>query len=275
MRPRLFRTLSLLCLLPSLLLMSMTASAQFEKPRNRLQLPMSTPVTVRVSLPQTQLEASSSPGVSSATGGMVAAAIADMRMDRHLTPQLERLRVEMPARDYANLLVEALRSELTTIGAFPLSDVRVDGTTGATDGAVLDVDAMYYMTPYFRDLRVVLQVRLTRPGAKEPEFSQRLIHDMPAEGIGYFSGPSEMAAAWARVDGARAAAHVETGLRELARMLAYELRHTPRFGRISGKQREWREGEFTTYGVAENQDGQRVWLRLRNGYLASVPAQTE
>lgn len=270
------RMLSWLCL-PLFLLIASTASAQYEKPRNQLQLPMPTAVTVRISLPQTRLEASSSPGVSSATGGAIAAAIADARMDRHLTPQLERLRTEMPSRDYAAMLADALRAELGTIDGFKLADVRVDTTDSprTTADALLEVDAAYYMTPYFRDFRVVLQVRLGRPGVKEPDFSQRLIYDMPAEGVGYFSGPSDMAAAWARLDGARAAAHVEAGFRELARMLAHELKRTPRFGRIPGRQREWREGEYTTYGVTEIDGGERVWLRLRNGYLASVPARVE
>jgi hypothetical protein len=269
MRDRLIRTLSLLLLL----LASMAVHAQYEKPRNRLQLPLSAPVTVRVALPQTRLEASDAPGVSSAAagpvGGPIAATIADARMDRHLGPQLERLRAEMPQRDYAAVLVEALRTELAATPGFPVADIRTDT---ASAGPTLQVEASYYMTPYFRDFRVVLRARLTRTGQQEPDFSQQLFYDMPAEGIDYFSGPSDMAAAWSRLDGVRAAAHVESGLRELARMLAYELQRSPKFGRIPGKQREWREGTFTTYGVAENGHGGRAWLRLRNGHLASVPA---
>jgi hypothetical protein len=169
-----------------------------------------------------------------------------------------------------------VRTELAAMEGFPLADVRTRTAADTpADGPLLDVDAAYYMTPYFRDFRVLLQVRLTQPGRKEADFSQQLFYDMPAEGIGYFSGPSDMAAAWARLDGARASAHVEAGLRELARMLAYELQRSPKFGRIPGKQREWREGDFTTYGVAETGDGQRAWLRLRNGHLASVPAPGE
>jgi hypothetical protein len=266
--------------LPIMLLVSAAAQAQYEKPRNRLQLPLSTPVTVRVALPQTQLEASDAPGVSSAgagpVGGAIAATIADARMDRHLGPQLERLRAEMPPRDYTAVLAEALHAELAATEGFPVAEVRTDAAAdAAVEGPLLDIDAAYYMTPYFRDFRVVLRARVTRPGRKEPDFSQQLFYDMPAEGIGYFSGPSDMAAAWSRLDGARAAAHVEAGLRGLARMLAYELRRSPKFGRIPGKQREWREGEFTTYGVVETGDGRRAWLRLRNGHLASVPAPGE
>ena len=280
MRHRLMLTLFLPIILPTMLLISAAAQAQYEKPRNRLQLPLSTPVTVRVALPQTQLEASDAPGVSSAAagpvGGAIAATIADARMDRHLGPQLVRLRAEMPQRDYAAVLIEALRAELAATEGFPVADVR----TGAAavvgdDGPLLEVDAAYYMTPYFRDFRIVLRARLTRTGQKEPDFSQELFYDMPAQGIDYFSGPADMAAAWSRLDGARAAAHVEAGLRELARMLAYELRRSPKFGRIPGKQREWREGQFTTYGVAETGSGERAWLRLRNGHLASVPAAGE
>lgn len=271
-----FLPIILALILPTMLLISATAQAQSEKPRNRLQLPLSTPVTVRVALPQTQLEASDAPGVSTAgagpVGGAVAAPIADARMDRHLGPQLQRLLAEMPRRDYAVVLIEALRAELAATEGFPIADVRTGAAAdAAVDGPLLEVDAAYYMTPYFRDFRIVLQARLTRAGQKEPDFSQQLFYDMPAQGIDYFSGPADMAAAWARLDGAAAAAHVEAGLRELARMLAYELRRSPKFGRIPGKQREWREGQFTTYGVAETASGERVWLRLRNGHLASVP----
>lgn len=280
MRHRLMLTLFLPIILPTMLLISATAQAQYEKSRNRLQLPLSTPVTVRVALPQTQLEASDAPGVSSAgagpVGGAIADTIADARMDRHLGPQLLRLRAEMPPRDYVAVLVEALRAELAATEGFPVADVRTGtAAAAAVDGPLLEVDAAYYMTPYFRDFRIVLRARLTRTGQKEPDFSQQLFYDMPAEGIGYLSGPSDMAAAWARLDGARASAHVDAGLRELARMLAYELRRSPKFGRIPGKQREWREGQFTTYGVAETGSGERAWLRLRNGHLASVPAAGE
>jgi hypothetical protein len=271
------RTQLLPIILPIMLLISAAAQAQYEKPRNRLQLPLSTPVIVRVTLPQTQLEASDAPGVSTAgagpVGGAIAATIADARMDRHLGPQLVRLRAEMPARDYAAVLVEALRTELAATEGFPVADVRTGAAAdAAVDDPLLDVDAAYYMTPYFRDFRIVLRARLTRTGQKEPDFSQQLFYDMPAQGIDYFSGPADMATAWARLDGARASAHVEAVLRELARMLAYELRRSPKFGRIPGKQREWREGQFTTYGVAETGSGERAWLRLRNGHLASVPA---
>lgn len=280
MRHRLMLTLCLPIILPTMLLISAAAQAQYEKPRNRLQLPLSTPVTVRVALPQTQLEASDAPGVSTAgagpAGGAIAATIADARMDRHLGPQLARLRAEMPPRDYVALLAEALRAELAATEGFPIAEVRTNAAADtAVDGPRLDVDAAYYMTPYFRDFRIVLRARLTRTGQKEPDFSQQLFYDMPAQGIDYFSGPSDMAAAWARLDGARASAHVDAGLRELARMLAYELRRSPKFGRIPGKQREWREGQFTTYGVAETGSGDRAWLRLRNGHLASVPAPGE
>lgn len=277
MRHRLMLTLFLPIILPTMLLLSAAAQAQYEKPRNRLQLPLSTPVTVRVALPQTQLEASDAPGVSSAAagpiGGSIAATIADARMDRHLGPQLVRLRAEMPTRDYAAVLTEALRTELATTEGFPVADVRSSAAADAAiDGPLLDVDAAYYMTPYFRDFRIVPRARLIPPGRKDPDFSQQLFYDMPAEGIDYFSGPADMAAAWSRLDGARASAHVEAGLRELARMLAYELRRSPKFGRIPGKQREWRDGTFTTYGVAETASGDRAWLRLRNGQLVSVPA---
>lgn len=280
MRHRLMLTLFLPIILPTMLLISAAAQAQYEKPRNRLQLPLSTPVTVRLALPQTQLEASDAPGVSTAgagpVGGAIAATIADARMDRHLGPQLLRLRAEMPPRDYAAVLAEALRAELAATEGFPVADIRTGAAAdAAVDGPLLDIDAAYYMTPYFRDFRIVLRARLTRTGQKEADFSQQLFYDMPAQGIDYFSGPSDMAAAWSRLDGARASAHVDAGLRELARMLAYELRRSPKFGRIPGKQREWREGQFTTYGVAETGSGERAWLRLRNGHLASVPAAGE
>lgn len=265
------------------------AQAMIEKPRNRIALPMTVPVVVDIRMPQKEIESKPAEAYGGALPGTIAgeisSAIARSREEKYVDPLLRRLRSEMPTRDYATILEAALRSELESAGLVRIQRIDRIGT-GPGNASAADPEAQafaisgsYYMTSFMRDLRVELYVRygkrstLASPNRDRagPEFSQRLFYDMPATGIGYFSGPAGMAEAWESLTGDQAADHVERGFRELAKMLAYELQRKPRFGRIPGKQYEWRDGQYATYGATEIREGDRAWLRMRSGALVSVP----
>ena len=277
-----------------LLVTTTTLHAQYIKPRNRLALPLEPPMDVMIQLDQTMLESdpAASTGIvvtnAGAIGGLaggIASEIGEARMRHHLDPVLARLRQEMPSRNYTKLLEAALRDKLAStlqIGDIHILPKSVGGgptarMPSANNRRVLLVVARYTMTPGYRDLRVSLNTRIDPPampslGRKDdPDFFQTLFYDVPASGIGYFSGPKDMATSWSTMRGEDAASHVQAGLEQLAAMLAWELAHKPKFGRISGKQFEWRDGQYTTYGSVETEHDGRRWLRLRNGHLASVP----
>lgn len=277
-----------------LLLTATTLHAQYIKPRNRLALPSEQPMDVMIQLDQTMLESdpAAANGIvvmnAGAIGGLaggIASEIGEARMRHHLDPVLARLRQEMPSRNYTELLEAALRDKLA--GTLQIGDIRilpkpVDGapttwTPSANNRRLLQVRARYTMTAGYRDLRISLDARINPPVTPalcrkdDPDFSQTLFYDVPATGIGYFSGPKDMATSWSAMSGEEAASHIEAGLEQLTAMLAWELAHKPKFGRTPGKQFEWRDGQYTTYGSVETEHDGRRWLRLRNGHLASVP----
>jgi hypothetical protein len=287
------RLLPALCLL----LATTTLHAQYLKPRNRLALPLEHPVDVVIQLDQTTLEADaatavgipgSNSGALGALAGGIAAEIGEARMRHHLDPVLARLQKEMPPQNYAALLEVELRDRLAgtlQIGAIHILPTPVDGAgptasaPTATDRRILFVQARYAMTVGYRDLRIRLNARMNppptlQPGRKatDPDFFQVMFYDVPATGIGYFSGPKDMAAAWSTMRGEDLAGHVKAGLGQLAAMLAWELARKPKFGRTPGKQFEWRDGQYGTYGSVETERDGRRWLRLRDGRLVSVQA---
>ena len=209
-------------------------------------------------------------------------------------PFLVQLNASIPAADYGAVLQEAVRKQLgaaqfthiTKVAVHAATAAEIEGPSrGNPDEQVLALDVRYYLAPYFKTLRVAMTARLgareivtASPSSNEaPSFVQEFYYDVPADRGGFMRTPrSGNAEYWTKMGGQAVGAQILAGMDEVMAMLAYELGRQPRFGRIPGKQIAWQEAnQNSTYGVFERQVGDRQWLRLRNGRIASVPARAQ
>jgi hypothetical protein len=276
-----------------LFLLAAPASAQvyehWERPRNALTLPVSSPVTVDIYLPQEQLyalELSTNPML---VGGLAGALV--MNRNDSINDRQEgiaaRLMADVPEVDYDKLLNDAFVEHVGAAQFTQIKRVTVHraspadvekATPGDPDEQTLSLVVRYYLSPALRDLRVVMAARLgprglvtALPSAKQqPAFTQFLVYDVPGVKRAFASEESRTAV-WTEMGGGAIADHVRAGMEGVMAMLAYELGTGPSFGRLPGKQIAWAEGQTFNYGVAESHVGDRMLVRLRNGLLVSLP----
>lgn len=276
-------------LLPALLglLFAGTAHAQWIKPTNTLVLPLAEPLEVHLVMPQEALGYSAYVGRStiSPIGDALAAQNMHRQEDTHLRPVLARMNAALPHDGRADRLATAVREALATVPGLQVGSLAVHrGVAPADlpkgDGArkILLLVARQEMAFGFFSLDVVLEARyglasevLSFEGKPKLQFAQTLIASFPrpagGKGGGVFGWMEVSAKAWDDLGPTVIGGMVDTGLRDVAAMLAYELQRRPRFGRIPGKQ----HAVGDQYAVVEHEAGDRVWLRLRNGRLGSLP----
>lgn len=269
-----------------------SAHAQWIKPTNTLALPLAEPVEVILVMPDEALGYSAyvSRSTISPLGDALATNSIRGQEEKHLRPALARLNAAIPASQRADRLATAVRESLATVpglqvasltvhrGVHPADLPRGDGTR-----RVLLLVAHQSMAYGFFSLDVELEARyglasevFTFEGKPKLLFAQTLTASFPrpagGKGGGLFGWMEQSAASWEALGADAVAGMVDTGLRDVAAMLAYELQRRPRFGRLPGKQLAVGD----TYGVVEHLAGDRAWVRLRNGRLGSLPkAHTE
>lgn len=275
-----------------LLLIAAPAYAQvyevWERPRNALALPISTPIAVDIYLPQKQLYAldiSMNPMVGGLAGALIMNK-ADGISDRQ-DSVAGRLWAEMPGVDYGKLLHDAFLkhvgsgqfTQIKRVTVHQATPTEVEkATPGDPDEQTLALVVRYYLSPALRDLRIVMAARLgpralvTAPprANRHPDFTQFLIYDVPGSKRTFASEESR-SAVWTDMGGDAIAGHVRAGMEDLMAMLPYELGTKPAFGRVPGKQIAWAEGQTFNYGIAVSHMGDRMLVRLRNGVLVSLP----
>lgn len=261
----------------------------WERPRNALTLPVSSPLAVDIYLPQEQLYALEISNNPMLVGGLVGALIMnknDSTNDRQ-DGIAGRLMADAPEVDYGQLLHDAFVKHVgpaqftqikrVTVHRASPADVE-KATPGDPDEQTLSLVVRYYLSPALRDLRIVMAARLgpralvTAPPStsQQPAFTQFLIYDVPGLKRTFASEESRTAV-WTGMGGGAIADHVRAGMESVMAMLAYELGTGPSFGRLPGKQIAWAEGQTFNYGVAESHAGDRMLVRLRNGVLVSLP----
>lgn len=261
----------------------------WERPRNNLSLPVSEPIAIEIRVPQTQLVTASAAMNPMTAGGLTIGIAAILEnADEAATA---KLRQDMPVQDYGELLRNALRRNLDERQFASIKGISVyrgESANGKSiepgDGEeqVLALRLRYYLTPRQRSLQVSLDARfgprrtVISGGSDETSvrFSQRIIYDVLGDAR-MFAKPSTRAKVWADIGGSGVAALIAEGIDAVAILLASELGTSPRFGRISGKQIAWSDGSYARYGVVERTDGNRNLLRIRNGWLVSLPRTAE
>lgn len=278
--PRLLLTLlALLC--------TGAAHAQWIKPTNTLVLPLAEPLEVHLVMPEETLGYSAYVARStiSPVGDALAAENMHRQEDTHLRPVLARMNAALPQGGRADLLATAVREALATVPGLQVGSLAVhrgvapaDLPNGDGTRKILLLVARQEMAFGFFSLDVVLEARygpasevLKFTGKPKLLFAQTLIASFPrpagGEGGGLFGWMEQSAKVWDGLGAEAIDSMVQTGLRDVAAMLAYELQRRPRFGRIPGKQLAVGD----QYAVVEREAGDRVWLRLRNGRLGSLP----
>jgi hypothetical protein len=253
----------------------------WERPRNALALPVPGATTVEIYLPQSELYTET--GAYLMMGGAVPAAITAI-LESKDEAAAARLRDNLPAQDFDKLLMEAFSKHLDARHFATITKVVVHhgepaaieaSNPGAPEEQVLALRFRYYLTPRLASLRVAATARLgarkivTSAPRKDapPLFSQELAYEIP--GASFFALPSTRAEAWSSMGGPAVAEQIADGVDTVMAMLASEMGTQPRFGRLTGKQIAW----GTSYGVVENSTGDRDWIRMRNGWLVSVPVR--
>lgn len=267
------------------------AQGYLGKPHNDLRFPIETPVDVEVHLTQRDLEYQRLVyrGIGlSPLGDALAAARLEKKETEHIDPAMAALTATPGNLGAANLLAQALREALAEVPGLTLGEMTVydadhpppPANAPPADRMVLLVRGYYSMLPMFSGFRVELQAvygQRSRALSEDPKvrnktaFLQRVFHDVGTAAPGMWTDPETTVPHWQQVGIERIREHAAEGLRETARMLAYELQRRPRTGRIPGKQYGWVDGPIINYGALETRRDGRAWLRVRNGHLVSVP----
>lgn len=283
LRARLVRLIAA-CLLLLPVVQAQAQNLIWERPRNALTLPVSGATAVEIYLPQSELYTEVAAMIPMLAGGATAAVAAILESkDKAAT---ERVRAAIPALDFDKLLKEAFSrhvdaGHITTITGVAVhhgepADIEA-AAPGSPDEQVLALRFRYHFAPGLSSLRIAVTARL---GARKvvtsapeknlkPLFSQEIVYEVPG-GAGAFSLPGTRYQVWFDMGGAAIAGQIANGIDDVMAMLARELGTQPRFGRIPGKQLAW----STSYGVTEKENGARDWVRMRNGYMVSLPSRS-
>jgi hypothetical protein len=259
------------------------APAASLRPHNELILPMDAPMDVEVRFDDTELRYEAIPAASSAispVGGILATARYRKMEEDIIRPAMATLNASLSRTPRRDRLAEVIRNTLEATGKIRVGEVRVhdrnhpapDATIEA-DRPVLLVFLRYGMEPMMGGLSVHLGARYGRRGeviagaAASETFQQRIHWRDPAPLGGFSDFAEDHAAHWATLGPQAVDARIDAGLRDAIDMLAYELQRKPRFGRIPGKQYPVGTG----YAAKETEHGDRMWLRVRDGTLVSLP----
>lgn len=200
--------------------------------------------------------------------------------EKKLRPALERADKEAPASYIRDELIRGVRENIDR-NLFPnVGDIELASPANAGHlSRTSSPDCLYlsfevYFTDNLRSLRIELKARAFGDGRKadsKPLFGQDLYYAVPAEPHRVFFSPTQGADYWQRQDETAIRRHIREGVNELVAMLNREVTRQPVKERIPGRQIAWDDGQLGTYGVILDEVGDRVWLRLRGGRLASIP----
>ncbi|MGH8076856.1 MAG: hypothetical protein ACREPE_05965 [Lysobacter sp.] len=257
----------------------------------QLQLPDQQTTAIEVYFPQKEIEVTTPQNMTMMGGGAIGGAVAGLvsaAIDRHLEPALNNLGKAITIESLKEPVLEVVKAKVDPAQfpsiravAFHESSLEDHVKTGASlpDEQVLVLTFRYYFTQNMGALRVSLNATvdarklLVAPTKKRPPmFTRQMFYDVPAKGLGFLISPREGAEYWTGVGAGTTRQMVVAGVDELLAMLSQELTREPTFGRIAGKQLSWNSGmPGGAYGVAIDEVGDRLWIRLRNGSLASIP----
>lgn len=254
----------------------------------QLQLPSQQAKAIEVYFPQKEIEVATPQRMTMMGGGAMggaAAGLVSAAIDRHLEPALDTLGEAITIESLKESVLELVTAKVgppqfpsvRTVG-FHESSLEAHVKTGSAspDEKVLALSFRYFFTQNMGVLRVSLNARiddrklLAAPVTRKrsPMFARQMFYDVPTEGLGFLISPREAAGYWTGVGADTTRQMVVAGIDELLAMLSQELTREPTLGRIPGKQLSMPGG---AYGVAIDEVGDRLWVRLRNGSLASTP----
>lgn len=275
----------LICL-AALLCIGTAPAQEALKSRNRLTLPLAAPLDIEIHLADDALGyreyVAMQMGISP-IGDALATARMRSKEDEIIRPALARLQEGLSKAPRADMLAAAIRSELEATGKVTVGTINVyegsESVPGLQPGDdarnVLLLVCSYEMDAMLQAFIVSLHARYgTRAqvlsfGLKSDyAFMQALQHRESAARGGLWSFAEDAARYWEGMGPEVIDRRIDTGLRDVTAMLAYELQRKPRFGRIPGKQ----YAIDKQYAAIETERGDRAWLRVRtSGHLASLP----
>jgi hypothetical protein len=273
-----------LCLVALLCIGSASAQSLY-KPRNTLTLPLAEPLDIELHLKDEALGyrdyIATGTGLSP-IGDALAAARMRSKEDEIIRPALARIQAGMTNAPRAEMLASAIRAELEATGKVTIGTIRIHDSGLPLPGVqpgdearnVLLLVCHYEMDALFQGFVVGMYARygtraeILASGRKQNlPFLQSLEYRETTPRGGFLSFAEDAARYWEGIGPEAIDRRIDSGLRDVAAMLAYELQHKPKFGRIAGKQ----FGIGKQYAAIETERGDRAWLRVRNGQLASLP----
>lgn len=237
------------------------------------------PVRVEVSMPQTAIVVLRGQGPSvipvvpgSFAGGAIAGGIAaavgaarERSLERQTSPVVASLESDVGPSVVRKLFDDALAER-------PPARCMTDGAGLAADERPMQLRLHYQFTPIMD--RLLLQMHASRPGQAAAngkatwDFSNAYIYDIPAGPHRLFKAERDTTQYWLAIDRSEFRAELAAGARELLAMLDADCGRPIPLGVQPGRPVGW-GGMY--YGVVDRQEGQRQWIRLRDGRMVSTP----
>jgi len=257
--------------------------------RNVLVLPAAAITKVEVYVPQERIivaDAVNPMPVGGLVEGLIGAAH-DHAWQKNVQPHLDVFLQQNDVDHLREEIVPIVQAGLDRDQLPGLKDVVLQpgtlkdskGNQLASQDQIAALTFTFLLTPRLDIFRVAMVVRIgeraallrERPGqTPKIPFAQELSYDVPVPAE-YRSSVTHAAVYWRGLGEDALRPHVRAAATELMSMLARELGRTPTRGYQRGKQIPWGIQGVANFGVVLDDRGERVWIRLRDGQLASVP----
>lgn len=247
---------------------------------NAMTVPNTAIDRVEIAFPQ-QAIGVKGPAPNYAMGGPAVFLVSGL-VEKKLRPTVEKINQEVPDSYIRDEVLRATRDNLDRAKFPGIADI---GFANIADAAPdqqyphrLYLTFEVYFTGNLRSLHIALHALVVdgnEGGKPRPLFAQDLYYDVPMETAGVFLSPRKAADYWWSKDPETLRRQVREGADELVAMLNREVTRQPVKGRIPGPQIAWSDSQLSEYGVVLDEVGDRVWLRLRNGRLVSIPKPAE
>lgn len=235
-------------------------------------------------IPQAGAEASIPPAnYMGGVASIAANAVLERQTRNSATPLFARLDEELPREQVRDFLLGQLRDgnwrrhfpDLEAVEECAGTAQEYARTQGG-EAPWLALTFRYYFSGNLSSLELEMEAEVGNgrelvtnvQGVKGPgaRYTQTLDYLVSAQGLGAWITPRESAEYWTGLGVDYTAEAIRAGSAELVQMLDFELGQVPLRGRQKGAQ--YAHGD--SFGVEVHRAGDRRWIRIRNGRVASV-----